>query len=44
MENCHLVGRMSQVLEWVHLAALFHSVNLYFNIALNKGSKSLVSL
>lgn len=44
MENCHLVGRMPQVLEWVQLAAIFHSVHLYSSIALNKGSQSLVSL
>lgn len=44
MENCHLVGRMRQVLEWVQLAAIFHSVNLHTSIALNKGSESLVSL
>lgn len=44
MENCHLVSRMPQVLEWVQIAAIFHSVHLYTNIALNKVSESLISL
>lgn len=30
-ENCHLVYRMPQLLEWVRLATIFHCVNLCFS-------------